>query len=111
MTMLNDDMLLRSVRDFISTAPIVHKNEPSGLVVRFVTADPSRAVLITDDNGALAGLVTPTDLGNLYKDPNAYNDPNAITKKAYDLAPKGLLIAIKDTAKLYQVLKIMNGEN
>lgn len=91
-------------------APFVDRKVPSiestssiETTITSFRAAPSGSVLLYDSGTrALSGIITGSDFTKLRQD----NPP----AKAEDLATTEV-VAIRDTAQLWQLLKIMNGEN
>ena len=89
-------------------APFVMRNVPNientstvDVAVANYNATPSGSVLIVDSGThMLSGIITGSDLTKLRH-----------SKTAEDLATMVGVVAIKENAQLWQLLKIMNGEN
>lgn len=92
-------------------APFVMRNVPKientssiDVAVASYNATPSGSVLIVDSGThMLSGIITGSDLTKLRQSKSP--------EKAEDLATMVGVVAIKENAQLWQLLKIMNGEN
>lgn len=101
---ISDKVLESSIAPFVvRDVPKVENTSSVDTVIASLKATPTGSVLVVDSGTQeLSGIVTRTDLAKL----RASQPP----KNADDLATKEV-IAIKNDAQLWQLLKIMNGEN
>lgn len=84
--------------------PTVENTSPVETTLASFRATPSGSVLVVDSGThALSGIITGSDLTKL-------GQSNQPPRKAEDLATQEV-VAIRESAQLWQLLKIMNGEN
>jgi len=92
-------------------APFVMRDVPKientasiDVAVASLNATPSGSVLVVDSGThALSGIITDSDLTKLRQ--------GKTPEKAEDLATLVDVVAIRESAQLWQLLKMMNGEN
>jgi CBS domain-containing protein len=65
----------------------------------------SKSVLLTNSKGLLAGILDDNAISRMS------SFPNPATATAFDLLPKEPIVAVKTDAQMWEVLKVMNGEN
>jgi CBS domain-containing protein len=81
----------------------VQVTDPISVAIDRYKSSPYQVVLVTNPDGALTGLITDNDLTKLLgMDPKDPVDRIATTSD---------VVAINESAQLWQLLKIMNGEN
>lgn len=86
--------------DFATAAP----DESVGDVLRKFNSTGDYMVFVVEPKTCvLKGVVTPTEITRLYK--------NQDVNKAEELASVKDIMAIRDNAQVWQVIKTMNGEN
>ena len=105
--MLVSDTLLKSGigRFVIENVPQVENTASVKVAADTYHPYPSGSMFVVDSGTrALSGVITGDDFANLYR-------RGAQPQNAEDLAPKEVIVAIRRDAKLWQPLKIMNGEN
>lgn len=92
------------IRDFIDTAiPVVRLGDPITQATEKYKASPRQVILVENDKGALAGVITDNDLTKLM----GLDDKGTVDQ----IATTSQVVAIKEDAQLWQLLKIMNGDN
>jgi CBS domain-containing protein len=93
------------VMGFITTGvPVVKLTDTVGEAATKYELNPSnRSLLVVDSDGVLAGLVTDKDLTKLID--QSRNDPVSV------LISSPEVVAVRNSANLGQLLRIMNGEN
>jgi CBS domain-containing protein len=92
------------IRDFIDVkVPKVRLSDKVTVATEIYNASPQHVILVEDDTGALAGVITDNDLTKLM----GLDDQATVAK----LATTTQVVAIKEDSQLGQLLKIMNGEN
>jgi|ERR1044072_4597138 CBS domain-containing protein len=105
MIVSSPEVLLGSgIEKYIEPAvPTVSESAQIDEVVEALKKSPSRVLYTINPSGALSGVITPGDLAKLNTDPKPTT--------AQQIATKEKVIGVKPTAELWQLLKIMNGEN
>ena len=106
--MQNDtpDWLLKAMEipidRFITPPVLVAASESVGRTTDMLKSSPSHTVIVTrDDSLHLVGIITSMDLMKLRNSP----------KTALDIATTSDTIAIREDAQLWQLLKMINGDN
>ena len=100
------DALLRDdIKGYIQkNVPTVRESATVGEALEIFKKNSARALYtVKDDNGALSGVITPCDLAKL--------DQAEKPKTALELATTDKIIGVRQDAELWQLLKIMNGDN
>lgn len=93
------------IMGFVTTGvPVVKITDHIGEALeKYERNSSNRCLLVVDAEGKLAGLVTDHDLTKLID--QARTDPVSVLIRSPEV------VAVRDTANLGQLLKIMNGEN
>jgi CBS domain-containing protein len=101
---MNFEQLLQSgIAPFVMREPPIENTSSMDTTLATFSAAPSGSVLVMDSGThQLSGIITGSDMTKLR--------PQGAPQRAGDLATKEV-IAIKEGAKVWQLLKIMNGEN
>jgi CBS domain-containing protein len=91
---------------FLTTGvPVVKLNDSVGDAVDKYQLNPSsRSVLVVNNDGKLAGLLTENDMVTQLVDRNRTDPVNVLIK-----SPE--VVAVRDSANLRELLRIMNGVN
>lgn len=98
-----DNFLVSGIAPFVMREKPIDDTVPINVAVTALKATPSGSVLLVDSGThQLSGIITSGDLTKLAEE----NQP----KTAAALATQEV-IAIRDNAQLWQLLKIMNGDN
>jgi CBS domain-containing protein len=92
------------IRDFIDIkVPKVRLSDRVTVATEIYNASPQHVILVEDETGALAGVITDNDLTKLV----GLDDQATVAQ----LATTTQVVAIKEDSQLGQLLKIMNGDN
>jgi CBS domain-containing protein len=99
-----DALLREDIKSYVQkNVPSVRESAPVDEALNIFKKSSARALYTVKDDGALSGVITPCDLAKL----NQAERP----KTALDLATTEKIIGVKQDAELWQLLKIMNGDN
>ena len=97
-------LLGSNIKNYIQQhVPTIAESATIDEAVDALKNSPLHVLYTVKEDGALSGVITSCDLAKL-------NNPQKPTK-ALDLATTTNVIGVKQTAELWQLLKIMNGEN
>jgi predicted transcriptional regulator len=97
-------LLQSGIAPFVQWELPVPTTAPANTALSSLQVAPSGSLMVVNPtNQQLSGIITSSDV------PRAYLNNN-LPETAVDLATRRV-VAIKDNAQLWQLLKIMNGEN
>jgi CBS domain-containing protein len=92
------------IQDFIDVkVPKVRLSDRVTVATEIYNASPQHVILVEDETGALAGIITDNDLTKLM----GLDDQATVAQ----LATTTGVVAIKEGSQLGQLLRIMNGDN
>ncbi len=86
-----------------TSVPTVSETAPIDNALDSFKTSGARVLYTVDKDGVLTGVITPSDITKLNQDPRP--------QTARDLATTEKIIGIKKDAELWQLIRIMNGEN
>jgi CBS domain-containing protein len=100
-----DALLREDIKGYVQkNVPTVRESATVDEALEIFKKNSARALYtVKDKGGALSGVITPCDLAKL----NQAEKP----KTALDLATTDKIIGVRPDAELWQLLKIMNGDN
>lgn len=100
---MDKELLSTRIDRFLVKAPVVKEEDSAAHAIRSVIADDGPgATLVVNQQGEVSGIVTKCDV------PRSLQAEN---KTAASIATKENIVAVRNDAELWQLLKIINGEN